>query len=184
MLVITYTSEHNHPWPTQRNALAGSTRSQPLKGNSSLKNITPHANTSAKPSSTVDVKEEQKEIPNHEDNSKAVVPSDHHSKLSVKDEVVLAEDEIKPCLEMGDQDFDQVMFRNTYMPLPLPDPGQPHDDFFADLDELDPDPFSLMSSQRFPRDQTSHGEEGKGKDSKASIDPFMDIYDWPSTGGS
>ncbi|CAA0825385.1 Probable WRKY transcription factor 35 [Striga hermonthica] len=30
MLVITYTSEHNHPWPTQRNALAGSTRSQPL----------------------------------------------------------------------------------------------------------------------------------------------------------
>ncbi|KAK9056007.1 hypothetical protein SSX86_027094 [Deinandra increscens subsp. villosa] len=32
MLVITYTSEHNHPWPTQRNALAGSTRTpQPPK---------------------------------------------------------------------------------------------------------------------------------------------------------
>ncbi|XP_071696877.1 probable WRKY transcription factor 14 [Rutidosis leptorrhynchoides] len=32
MLVITYTSEHNHPWPTQRNALAGSTRTpQPTK---------------------------------------------------------------------------------------------------------------------------------------------------------
>ncbi|XP_057806790.1 probable WRKY transcription factor 14 [Salvia miltiorrhiza] len=31
MLVITYTSEHNHPWPTQRNALAGSTRSQAAK---------------------------------------------------------------------------------------------------------------------------------------------------------
>lgn len=26
ILVITYTSEHNHPWPTHRNALAGSTR--------------------------------------------------------------------------------------------------------------------------------------------------------------
>jgi hypothetical protein len=26
MLVVTYTSDHNHPWPTQRNALAGSTR--------------------------------------------------------------------------------------------------------------------------------------------------------------
>uniref|UniRef100_A0A0D9XMY2 WRKY domain-containing protein n=1 Tax=Leersia perrieri TaxID=77586 RepID=A0A0D9XMY2_9ORYZ len=26
MLVITYTSDHNHPWPTHRNALAGSTR--------------------------------------------------------------------------------------------------------------------------------------------------------------
>lgn len=33
MLVITYTSEHNHPWPTQRNALAGSTRSLPIKTN-------------------------------------------------------------------------------------------------------------------------------------------------------
>lgn len=31
MLVITYTSEHNHPWPTQRNALAGSTRSHPSR---------------------------------------------------------------------------------------------------------------------------------------------------------
>ncbi|KAG0474749.1 hypothetical protein HPP92_014435 [Vanilla planifolia] len=35
MLVITYTSEHNHAWPTQRNALAGSTRSQPSKGGTS-----------------------------------------------------------------------------------------------------------------------------------------------------
>jgi len=34
LLVITYTSEHNHPWPTHRNALAGSSRSQPsFKGN-------------------------------------------------------------------------------------------------------------------------------------------------------
>ncbi|CAA6657978.1 unnamed protein product [Spirodela intermedia] len=31
MLVITYTSEHNHPWPTQKNSLAGSTRSQPVR---------------------------------------------------------------------------------------------------------------------------------------------------------
>ncbi|KAF3335952.1 putative WRKY transcription factor 14 [Carex littledalei] len=30
MLVITYTSEHNHPWPTHRNTLAGSTRGGPL----------------------------------------------------------------------------------------------------------------------------------------------------------
>ncbi|KAH0456971.1 hypothetical protein IEQ34_014878 [Dendrobium chrysotoxum] len=29
MLVITYTSKNNHPWPTQRNAFAGSTRFQP-----------------------------------------------------------------------------------------------------------------------------------------------------------
>ncbi|KAG6497611.1 hypothetical protein ZIOFF_045515 [Zingiber officinale] len=34
MLVITYTSEHNHPWPTQRNALAGSIRSHLSKSSS------------------------------------------------------------------------------------------------------------------------------------------------------
>ncbi|RRT43372.1 hypothetical protein B296_00056472 [Ensete ventricosum] len=31
ILVVTYTSEHNHPWPTQRNALAGTARSHPSK---------------------------------------------------------------------------------------------------------------------------------------------------------
>ena len=28
MLVITYASEHNHPWPTQKSSLAGSSRAQ------------------------------------------------------------------------------------------------------------------------------------------------------------
>ncbi|XP_022994821.1 probable WRKY transcription factor 35 [Cucurbita maxima] len=40
MLVITYTSEHNHPWPTQRNALAGSTRSHPSRTSTSTTRIT------------------------------------------------------------------------------------------------------------------------------------------------
>nr|QRX38899.1 transcription factor WRKY2 [Lilium regale] len=46
MLVITYTSEHNHPWPTQRNALAGSTRSShPAKNiSSAASKISPPAN--------------------------------------------------------------------------------------------------------------------------------------------
>ncbi|XLR59758.1 hypothetical protein S83_010430 [Arachis hypogaea] len=38
MLVITYTSEHNHSWPTQRNALAGSSRSNTHPPLSSTKN--------------------------------------------------------------------------------------------------------------------------------------------------
>ncbi|KAJ4802743.1 DNA-binding WRKY [Rhynchospora pubera] len=36
MLVITYTSEHNHPWPTHRNTLAGSTRGGHLSKSLSL----------------------------------------------------------------------------------------------------------------------------------------------------
>lgn len=30
MFIVTYTSEHNHPMPTHRNSLAGSTRQKPL----------------------------------------------------------------------------------------------------------------------------------------------------------
>ncbi|CAL4932521.1 unnamed protein product [Urochloa decumbens] len=35
MLVITYTSDHNHPWPTQRNALAGCIRPPPAAASAS-----------------------------------------------------------------------------------------------------------------------------------------------------
>lgn len=51
MLVITYTSDHNHPWPTHRNALAGSTRQNASsseknasKGDNSEAIITPENN--------------------------------------------------------------------------------------------------------------------------------------------
>ncbi|KAF9623212.1 hypothetical protein IFM89_000573, partial [Coptis chinensis] len=57
MLVITYTSEHNHPWPTQRNALAGSTRTQPPKNNAGSKSSS-SPQTSSKPKS---LKEEHKD---------------------------------------------------------------------------------------------------------------------------
>jgi len=30
MFIVTYTAEHNHPMPTHRNSLAGSTRQKPL----------------------------------------------------------------------------------------------------------------------------------------------------------
>lgn len=41
MLVITYTSEHNHPWPTHRNTLAGSARGGPLSKSLCLNNNNP-----------------------------------------------------------------------------------------------------------------------------------------------
>ncbi|CAA0832264.1 Probable WRKY transcription factor 14 [Striga hermonthica] len=56
MLVITYTSEHNHPWPTQRNALAGSTRSQSSKTNNT--NVVPKSpDKSQAPQKPTDQKE-------------------------------------------------------------------------------------------------------------------------------
>ncbi|KAF8060456.1 hypothetical protein N665_1214s0008 [Sinapis alba] len=58
MLVITYTSEHNHPWPIQRNALAGSTRSS--SNPNSSKSSTANA-TAPSPLSVSTVKDEQRE---------------------------------------------------------------------------------------------------------------------------
>ncbi|CAN7127199.1 unnamed protein product [Brassica rapa subsp. narinosa] len=79
MLVITYTSEHNHPWPIQRNALAGSTRSCSSNPNSSKSSTTtashngPQSNTHL-PSSASAVKNEQTEedmeLKNVEDDNK------------------------------------------------------------------------------------------------------------------
>ena len=47
MFIVTYTSEHNHPAPTHRNSLAGSTRQKP-----SLDPSKPLEESSIKPSSS------------------------------------------------------------------------------------------------------------------------------------
>ncbi|THU56302.1 hypothetical protein C4D60_Mb11t15840 [Musa balbisiana] len=60
MLVITYTYEHNHPWPTQRNALAGFTRSQTSK-NCSTRNLKEEPKETTR-CSAASVKQEVKEV--------------------------------------------------------------------------------------------------------------------------
>jgi WRKY DNA -binding domain len=42
MLVITYTSDHNHPWPTHRNTLAGSSRGGHISKSLSLNPASPN----------------------------------------------------------------------------------------------------------------------------------------------
>ncbi|ONK71478.1 uncharacterized protein A4U43_C01F6870 [Asparagus officinalis] len=116
MLVITYTSEHNHPWPTQRNALAGSTRTQPHKNSST---------SSTSKSSTSTLKEEPKNI-NPNTNSSSSLPT-------VKEEVVSGMDNVT---------VDNVFYNE---PASMAGSSQP-DDFFADLAELEPDPMSLIFS--------------------------------------
>ena len=91
MLVITYTSEHNHPWPTQRNALAGSTRSQPSKTNVTSKN-SQGAQLAQKPTSP---KEEQRESSN-DNNVSSVVAGSSTTSASVKEEI----EDIDKQLEM------------------------------------------------------------------------------------
>ncbi|KAH6758873.1 hypothetical protein C2S51_019108 [Perilla frutescens var. frutescens] len=136
MLVITYTSEHNHPWPTQRNALAGSTRSQPSKGTGKT---SPNSQKSTNP------KEEQKET-----STENTAPS---STAAVKEEVD------QELTEMGDDaEFDEG-FSQSYKPALPESINQSEDSFFADLGEIEADSLEMLFTQGFDhgRDSSSKG---------------------------
>ncbi|KAJ8758562.1 hypothetical protein K2173_000283 [Erythroxylum novogranatense] len=157
MLVITYTSEHNHPWPTQRNALAGSTRSQPPKNNAaSSKSTSPSSQTQK----TTNTKEEQKESSN-DTLSPTIVASGSTTNASVKEEI----DDTEKQLEMDENDQFGEGF--SYRPTLL-DSNQ-SEDFFSDLGEIDPDHLDLLFPQGF-----GTGEEEK---ETKNLDPFS-IFDW------
>ncbi|CAF1928913.1 hypothetical protein HID58_066311 [Brassica napus] len=122
MLVITYTSEHNHPWPIQRNALAGSTRSSSNPNSSKSSTATAPSNGP----------------PNNTHSPSPASPSPLPAS-AVKDEQ--REEDME--LENVENDYD-----NQFAPYrpELPDQHQP-DDFFADLEELEEDSLSMFLSQ-------------------------------------
>ncbi|KAI7999346.1 putative WRKY transcription factor 14 [Camellia lanceoleosa] len=136
MLVITYTSEHNHPWPTQRNALAGSTRSQPSKNNNN--------NNSASKNSPR-IKQEQKESSDNVDTVSS-------STTPVKEEMV---EDLDKQIEMEDGEFSEGF---SYRPA-LPESFQSDQDFFADLGEIEADPLNLLFSQGFSGDEERENKE-------------------------
>lgn len=166
MLVITYTSEHNHPWPTQRNALAGSTRSQPnnSKHTSTSKNNIIVPNNSQSQTNTSFKEDEQKESNNiNHDNNVAQVNMLTYPK--VKEEVA-EEDSHQQLVEMHDVEFS----KGSYQPI-LPDStNQYHEDFFADLVELEADPLNLLFAKTLSGDINEVGQ-------KKAIDAFG-LYDW------
>jgi len=98
MLVITYNSEHNHPWPTQRNALAGSTRSQPTKSNAASK-----SSTGAQARKTANTKEDQKESSNDTLSPTDIIGGSSTANASVKEE----SDDIEKQMEMDDNEFSE-----------------------------------------------------------------------------
>ncbi|KAK6154816.1 hypothetical protein DH2020_009064 [Rehmannia glutinosa] len=151
MLVITYTSEHNHPWPTQRNALAGSTRSQPSKTTSSSKN--PPNSEAQNPTNQ---KQEQIKTGN-------TVTSSTHVKEEEMDQ-----DFDNQLENMDDVEFDDQGFPNSYKPTLADSINQSEDSFFADLGEIEADPLDLLLTRGFCGDD---GRENK------DLDPFS-FYDW------
>lgn len=159
MLVITYTSEHNHPWPTQRNALAGSTRSQPPKSNATSKGTT-SPQTSSK---LMNMKEEQ-----IEGRSITVVDGSVNVTHGCIKEEIDTGDIHEKLIGMDDDDgnnkgHDFAHFHQNYRPPADLEPNPQPDDFFADLGELEYDPLNLLFT------------EGGGNNK--ALDPFS-LFDW------
>ncbi|CAL9216824.1 unnamed protein product [Arabidopsis halleri] len=150
MLVITYTSEHNHPWPIQRNALAGSTRSS-----SSSSNPNP-----SKPS-TANINSSSIGSQNTTYLSSSTIPPPPLSSSAVKDE---REDDME--LENIEDDEDNQIA--PYRPE-LHDHQHQPDDFFADLEELEGDSLSMLLSQ---------GCTGDGKDKTTASDGISNFFGW------
>jgi hypothetical protein len=177
MLVITYTSEHNHPWPTQRNALAGSTRSQLTKTNSSSSNKNFQNNQKHQQQQRQQQQQSQKESPKEElSNEITNNASTNVDPSKVKEEEMC--DIGKSLDPPQDDEFGQEMLMDQYKPM-IPDSGQ-QDDFFADLQELEADPMSLIFSKEYM--EAKPDQEDKGGN-KGSVDPF-NMFDWPGLGGS
>ncbi|MCL7030796.1 hypothetical protein MKW94_029184 [Papaver nudicaule] len=177
MLVITYTSEHNHPWPTQRNALAGSTRSQPTKNNISISKPSLSSSPQTNKFTNLLMKEEHNE--NRMNENSSVVNDTGFSMLmasSIKEEV--GETSINHTVDGDDnQMLDHQGFHESYMDDDsiLPDVTNHLDDFFADLGELEPD--LLFSPHGF------NGDKSDGKRENKALDPFS-LFDWTGNSNS
>ncbi|KAK7303626.1 hypothetical protein RJT34_14536 [Clitoria ternatea] len=162
MLVITYTSEHNHPWPTQRNALAGSTRSQPSKHNNAANSKNSESSNSQKKAK--EEQQQQQESNNSEGNVSPVVAGNSANSASVKEENM---EDIEKQFDMDEGEFSDGVL--PYKPCMMDQSNNQSEDFFAELGELEADPLNLLFTQGFgaPDDQ---------RESKA-LDPFH-LFDW------
>ncbi|CAD5314112.1 unnamed protein product [Arabidopsis thaliana] len=151
MLVITYTSEHNHPWPIQRNALAGSTRSS----TSSSSNPNPSKPSTANVNSSSIGSQNTIYLPS------STTPPPTLSSSAIKDE---RGDDME--LENVDDDDDNQIA--PYRPE-LHDHQHQPDDLFADLEELEGDSLSML---------LSHGCGGDGKDKTTASDGISNFFGW------
>jgi hypothetical protein len=187
MLVITYNSEHNHPWPTQRNALAGSTRSHLAKNNNNNSSSSSYKQNNSLQKPLVKAEPEQTTAATAKTTTTSTSTP---SATSVKEEETVASEMAKgmqqhainqytfapldpPC------DLMQQMFNQSYRPM-IPEGGH-HDDFFADLAELESDPMSLIFSKEYTETKTG-GEPGNMEMvPKGLADPLFNMLDWGAT---
>ncbi|GMH27709.1 hypothetical protein Nepgr_029552 [Nepenthes gracilis] len=166
MLVITYTSEHNHPWPTQRNSLAGSTRSH--HHHPSSKPTATTAAAAAKERSTLSMKDSET------NNSTMLVTAtaEHHETNGTSSTSSIYKEEtnnrngdqkqIEVEADHHDDHLNEEYFdyESTYRPAAAT--ADDPQDLFAELGDL-------FFSQSF--------SESAGKEIK-ELDPFSGLFDW------
>ncbi|PVH35779.1 hypothetical protein PAHAL_7G275700 [Panicum hallii] len=186
MLVITYTSEHNHPWPTQRNALAGSTRNH--HGKNSGSGSSGSKSSQNERQQQPNVKEEPKDPATTTTTSTITTTTSTSPAAAVKEETLAGSSEaLGRAMDaaVGDHSMelmDQV-FSESYKPM-IPEAGQ-SDDFFSDLAELESDPMSLIFSKEYmeAKPAASGGDRAQEKAITKDLDPF-DMLDWSTTTSS
>ncbi|KAJ1272578.1 hypothetical protein BS78_06G213300 [Paspalum vaginatum] len=185
MLVITYTSEHNHPWPTQRNALAGSTRNHHSKNSSGSSGSKSSQNEKQQ---QPNVKEEPRDPAATTTTASTVTTTTSSTSpaAAVKEETLAGSSSealgrsVMDAAAVGHHDIELMdhVFSESYKPM-IPEAGQP-DDFFSDLAELESDPMSLIFSKEYMEAKPSGGDRGQEKTISKDLDPF-DMLDWSTT---
>ncbi|XP_006647734.2 glycine, alanine and asparagine-rich protein-like [Oryza brachyantha] len=209
MLVITYTSEHNHPWPTQRNALAGSTRSHHAKNSNSSSSSSASKNNSSH-SYCHQTKPPVKAEPNDQaaaavaaaatTSTTATTTGTTGAGIPVKEEAMAGSSSgtFQRQKSMDDNasaaataaaaaveqhsDLMQQMFSQSYRPTIPEGAGGHHDDFFADLAELESDPMSLIFSKEYMATKPG-GDPDKENTIGKELDPAY-MLDWSTTVGT
>ncbi|OEL35123.1 putative WRKY transcription factor 35 [Dichanthelium oligosanthes] len=178
LLVITYNSEHNHPWPTQRNALAGSTRSHHAKNskNNSSHNLQKPI-VKSEPDQTIATAATSTTTTATTSTTSNSTPTT--TTMAVKEEAMVGS-EMEKGMDRGTSvalDHDdpmQQMFSQSYRPM-IPEGGHHVDDFFADLAELESDPMSLIFPGGDPASREKATQKGLG------ADPLFNMLDWGAT---
>ncbi|KAK3157271.1 hypothetical protein QOZ80_2AG0118570 [Eleusine coracana subsp. coracana] len=161
MLVITYTSDHNHPWPTQRSALAGSTR-PPASSSAAAKSHQRHPTAAAAPPPPP--------------------PPRHYTNI------IVGESDTPTSNNIGNNDVHEQQLPKQEVldvmehPRPEQDTAANHDlDMFADMDG------TVMTASNFnpQKQQQQHATAGgdddhlEQDDKQQLLDPFsFSFFDW------
>ena len=118
------------------------------------------------------MKEEHKERGENTDNvTSSIVRTTTSGGQAVKEEEIeldLIHDKQMLDMDEEEREREREIEVHSYRPA-LPDSN--HEDFFADLGEIEADPLNLLFTQGFSAD-------AQERESNKALDPFTSLFDW------